>query len=366
VPVPALVAVAAKTRAAAGEVRTASRHWRALLAGTLVCAAVVAAPVGIVLIAVGGTPDAEATGSPGTPIADIPAEALAAYQHAADTWDTDWAILAAIGKVECDHGRSRLPGCIPDTMNRAGARGYMQFIGSTWRAGLGQHQLEPRTSTPAPDGSGYATDGDGDGDADPWSWPDAAHSAARYLAANGLNHNPHQAVWRYNHSNTYVARVLELAATYRDAASRGQSYADTAGDVPLATVTCPAGGSTIVHAQLAATVGAMYEAGAADGIHLCGSGYRDGQRQIDLRRAHCGTSRYAIYQMPPSQCSPPTARPGTSRHESGLAIDLTCDAVLIRHRQNVCYRWLATNASRYGFYELATGQEAWHWSTDAR
>jgi hypothetical protein len=363
VPVPALVAVAAKTRAAAGAVRTAGRHWRLVVAGTLVCAAVVAAPVGIVLIAVGGAPGAEATGSPGAPTADIPDEALAAYQHAADVWDIDWAILAAIGKVECDHGRSRLPGCIPDTINRAGARGYMQFIGSTWRAGLGQHQLEPRTSTPAPTGSGYATDGDGDGAADPWSWPDAAHSAARYLAANGINHNPQQAVWQYNHSNTYVARVLQLAATYRDTASHSQPYTGSAGDVPLATVPCPAGGTTIVHTVIAPSVAAMYQAADADGIHLCGGGYRDPEQQIALRRAHCGTSAYAVYEMPASHCSPPTARPGQSMHERALAIDLTCDGVLITGRNMHCYRWVATHSATYGLYELATGEEPWHWST---
>ena len=42
-----------------------------------------------------------------------------------------------------------------------------------------------------------------------------------------------------------------------------------------------------------------------------------------VRRANCGSSNYAIYQMPASACSPPTARPGTSMHEQGLAIDFT-------------------------------------------
>jgi LAS superfamily LD-carboxypeptidase LdcB len=108
----------------------------------------------------------------------------------------------------------------------------------------------------------------------------------------------------------------------------------------------------------------MYQAASTTGVNLCGGGYRDHQRQVELRRAHCGTSHFAVYEMPPSQCSPPTARPGTSRHEVGLAVDLTCDGALISGRGNQCYRWLATNAGAYGLHELAGGAEPWHWSVD--
>jgi hypothetical protein len=38
---------------------------------------------------------------------------LDAYLDAAETWDIDWALLAAIGKVECDHGRLDTAGCNP-------------------------------------------------------------------------------------------------------------------------------------------------------------------------------------------------------------------------------------------------------------
>src|SRR5512134_2971273 len=41
---------------------------------------------------------------------DIPADFLGAYERAATGYGIDWAVLAAIGKVECDHGRSRLAG----------------------------------------------------------------------------------------------------------------------------------------------------------------------------------------------------------------------------------------------------------------
>jgi D-alanyl-D-alanine carboxypeptidase len=97
---------------------------------------------------------------------------------------------------------------------------------------------------------------------------------------------------------------------------------------------------------------ALMAAAEADGLDLTGHGHRDHARQIALRRAHCGTSYYAIYQMPAGRCSPPTARPGTSMHERGLAIDFSCDGLLIRSHSNRCYRWLAARAAGYGLYNL--------------
>ena len=58
------------------------------------------------------------------------------------------------------------------------------------------------------------------------------------------------------------------------------------------------------------------------------SGLRTKDQQIALRRAHCGTSEYDIWEKPASSCSPATARPGTSRHETGNAADLGGDKEL--------------------------------------
>jgi probable HAF family extracellular repeat protein len=117
-----------------------------------------------------------------------------------------------------------------------------------------------------------------------------------------------------------------------------------------------------VSAAIADQIEGFLAAAERDGLALTGHGHRDHARQIGLRRAHCGTSYYAIDQMPAGSCSPPTARPGTSMHERGLAIDFSCDGMLIRTHSNPCYRWLATNASTYGLYNLPS--EAWHWSTN--
>ena len=119
-----------------------------------------------------------------------------------------------------------------------------------------------------------------------------------------------------------------------------------------------------VHASIAGQVESMLAAAAADGVSLSGGGYRSSDSQIRVRRSNCGSSDYAVYQMPASQCRPPTARPGRSQHERGLAIDFTYNGRLIRSRSDNGYRWLAANAASYGFYNLPS--EPWHWSTTGR
>ena len=116
-----------------------------------------------------------------------------------------------------------------------------------------------------------------------------------------------------------------------------------------------------VHADIADRVDAMITAARADGIILGGGGYRSPDSQIATRRANCGTSYYAIYEAPSSYCSPPTARPGTSMHERGLAIDLTSSGSLIRSRSTSAFQWLQSNAASYGLYNYPV--EPWHWST---
>jgi hypothetical protein len=58
------------------------------------------------------------------------------------------------------------------------------------------------------------------------------------------------------------------------------------------------------------------------------SGFRTLQQQVGLRQAHCGRTFYDVWQRPAAQCNPPTARPGTSKHEKGLAVDYGGDLTL--------------------------------------
>lgn len=121
------------------------------------------------------------------------------------------------------------------------------------------------------------------------------------------------------------------------------------------------GGSIQIHKSVAGSLQALLNAAGAAGVLLGGTGYRGMDRQIELRRANCGSSDYAIYKMPAFSCRPPTALPGSSNHERGLAIDFTVDGFTIRSG-SAAYNWLSANASRFGFYNLAG--EPWHWSTD--
>src|SRR5215218_4630218 len=59
-------------------------------------------------------------------VADIPAGYLRLYRAAGVRYRLPWPVLAAIGKVESDHGRAQLPG-VRSGSNWAGACGPMQL-----------------------------------------------------------------------------------------------------------------------------------------------------------------------------------------------------------------------------------------------
>jgi membrane-bound lytic murein transglycosylase B len=126
-------------------------------------------------------------------VADIPAGYLRLYRSAGARYRVPWSVLAAIGKVESDHGRVRLPG-VRSGSNWAGACGPMQIgcvpgskAGNSWaRYGRGRPH-DPAQAIPA---------------------------AARYLVDHGAHSNLDRAIYGYNHSRSYVARVKQLARRY--------------------------------------------------------------------------------------------------------------------------------------------------------
>lgn len=128
---------------------------------------------------------------------------------------------------------------------------------------------------------------------------------------------------------------------------------------PLTTV----GGITVA-SSIAEQLRQLLAAASAAGINLGGYGYRDINVQIQLRRQNCGTSDYAVWHAPADSCRPPTARPGYSMHERGLAIDFQANGSFINSRSNPGYIWLAANAGRFGFLNLPS--EPWHWSVSGR
>ncbi len=116
--------------------------------------------------------------------------------------------------------------------------------------------------------------------------------------------------------------------------------------------------------QIAGQVEDLLEAAAADGIQLViNSAYRDPQEQIALRKKYCGTTEYAIYDMPPSQCRIAVARPGTSNHEKGLAIDFGVRGGKVQPG-TPAFEWLSLHAASFGLKNYP--KEPWHWSVDGR
>jgi hypothetical protein len=139
-----------------------------------------------------------------TAVADIPAGYLRLYQRAASRCPgQSWSVLAAIGKVESDHGRARLPG-VRSGWNKAGAAGPMQFGIGTGRAGNAW--------------ASFGRDYDHDGQVSVYDPGDAIPAAARYLCVHGAPHRLDAALFAYNHSRAYVARVKATARRY---AARG-------------------------------------------------------------------------------------------------------------------------------------------------
>ena len=82
--------------------------------------------------------------------------------------------------------------------------------------------------------------------------------------------------------------------------------------------------------------------------------------QIILRREHCGTSGYALFERPAGECNPPTARPGHSEHELGLAIDFIENGAVL-NATSPGFVWLVEHGAEYGLINLPS--EPWHWST---
>lgn len=147
--------------------------------------------------------------------------------------------------------------------------------------------------------------------------------------------------------------VRQQAALARaNVGRRGTTRTVVRGSVPLRTVR-----GITVHRDIADDLERLLDAAEADGLRFGGGGYRDPEDQERLREAHCPDPE----DSPSTSCHPPTARPGHSMHERGLAIDFTEDGVPVRSG-SAGYRWLRANAATYGLYNLPG--EPWHWSTN--
>ena len=170
-----------------------------------------------------------------------------------------------------------------------------------------------------------------------------------------------------------AARVAaEATASTPEQAARAAPGSTVAPRAPA-----PSGGSSgglvtvrgiMVAASLGPSLDALLAAAAADGIVLGGSGYRSPEVTARLRMANGCPD---VYDAPASSCRIPTAPPGTSEHEKGLAVDFTWQGQTICYPRasaqctgNAAFEWLRANAGRFGLRNLPS--EAWHWSTSGR
>jgi hypothetical protein len=87
--------------------------------------------------------------------------------------------------------------------------------------------------------------------------------------------------------------------------------------------------SSLAEPLRSATFALLREANAGRARVAVVSARRSRSEQIGLRRAHCGASDYDVFTKPSGECTPPTARPGESQHELGLAVDFGGDLGLV-------------------------------------
>jgi cell wall-associated NlpC family hydrolase len=240
---------------------------------------IIALPVAVVLLAVAASPAPTLTtssasfGSLPSALArrDIPPDYLAWYESAAQTCPgLPWSVLAGIGEVESNHGRSSLPG-VHSGSNSAGAEGPMQFLPATFAR--------------------YAVNADPGHPLTPYDPADAIYTAARMLCADGARGGHitgiRQALFAYNHATWYVAEVLTWAARYgvppvSNAVATAIAFAQAQVGKPY----CWGGqGPSCFDCS-----GLMFSAYAAAGIHLARTTYqwRQDGPQIPLTQIQPG------------------------------------------------------------------------------
>jgi membrane-bound lytic murein transglycosylase B len=165
-----------------------------------------------------------------------PLRALEAYDRAASVIDQadatchlSWSLLAAVGAVESDHGRSGGSRLNHDGVARpavlgarlTGRHGFARVVDSDRGAVDGDRSLDravgPMQLLPST-WAVVAVDADGDGVRDPQDIDDASLAAAVLLCGGhedlGQDAGRRAALLAYNHSETYVDRVLDVMQGY--------------------------------------------------------------------------------------------------------------------------------------------------------
>ena len=202
---------------------------------------------------------ASAKGLAGAPTAlakaDIPPDYLIWYMAAAQTCPgLPWSVLAGIGTVESDNGKSDAPG-VHSGQNFAGAEGPMQFLPTTFAQ--------------------YAVNADPGHPLGPYDPADAIYTAATMLCAKGARGGSptgiEQAVFAYNHVQWYVTDVMSWAAKY--SAQGGSGTVATAMAFAKAQLGKPYQWGAVGPSAYDCS-GLVYAAYATAGIHIARTTYQ--------------------------------------------------------------------------------------------
>jgi hypothetical protein len=161
---------------------------------------------------------------------------------------------------------------------------------------------------------------------------------------------------------------VKVSVTYQaDDNDEFDPYPTTA-TIPSTAAGCPSGvaRSTINPGFVACKdILARFESFLYDAQHskpplvITGGGFRSQEEQIELRRKNCNGN----ITDPNAKCTPATAVPGFSEHESGRAFDLKCNGKQMT-TSDPCYALLQKNSSLYGLKNLPG--EPWHWSVSGK
>ena len=190
--------------------------------------------------------------APSAKAKSIPADYLYWYKRAGQHYGVPWPILAGIGTVESDNGRTTLPG-VHSGSTAFGAAGPMQIgiggaAGNVW-GGLPVHPASQVVN-------GVATSEDGGPNADVYNPADAIAGAAKYLLQFQVQTDPSAAIFAYNHLQSYVQSVLYYAGLYA-----GGNYSVVSANMPssssVAGCATAAGGVPAVQAPTQAVATAI-------------------------------------------------------------------------------------------------------------
>ncbi|WP_433795997.1 D-alanyl-D-alanine carboxypeptidase family protein [Actinoplanes sp. CA-252034] len=152
-----------------------------------------------------------------------------------------------------------------------------------------------------------------------------------------------------------IATAGTAAGYATQAAAISRSVVDEVRPVFAVTDTTNVYGTT-VHKNVAFAFKRMIDDARADGVVMSGGGFRTKERQIELRTINGCPD---VWTAPASSCRVPTAIPGRSLHELGLAVDVTSGGRTLT-RKSKAFAWMSAHAADYGFVNLPS--EAWHWS----